>query len=270
MWLSEKIAEVLNFIEISILKHYNAEDVQLFYGDYRRRAELLSDILRLIPEGAKVLDAGSAPGFTSLALSLLGYEVYSLDINPEPYRTILEKYGIQIIKVDLENETIPLKDGYIDCVVFTEVLEHLHPYKIPFTLSELNRVLKVRGILYLTTPNAVSIGKRIKMLFGMQPIGEKHVREYTMKEVVTLLTNTGFKILHNSFSIAYNLIPHDARNEDYKSNLLRATLSYPTRGNLFHIITLPLIFTIPSLRATIKIVARKEGHVKPQISNRRF
>ena len=111
----------------------------------------------------------------------------SLDINPEPCRTILEKYGIQVIKVDLENEVIPLKDGYIECVVFTEVLEHLHPYKIPFTLSELNRVLKVRGILYLTTPNAVSIGKRIKMLFGMQPIGEKHVRRYTMKEVVTLL-----------------------------------------------------------------------------------
>ena len=76
MQFSEKVTEVLNFMETSILKHYSAEDVRLFYGDYRRRAELRSDILRLIPEGVKVLDAGSTPGFTSLALSLLGYEVY--------------------------------------------------------------------------------------------------------------------------------------------------------------------------------------------------
>ena len=47
----KKVIEVLNFIETDILNHYSAEDVQLFYGDYRRRAELLSDILHLIPEG---------------------------------------------------------------------------------------------------------------------------------------------------------------------------------------------------------------------------
>jgi len=69
----------------------------------------------------------------------------------------LEKYGVQVIKADLEDEVIPLKDEYIDCVVFTEVLEHLHPYKISFTLSEINWVLKVGGILYPTTPNATDL-----------------------------------------------------------------------------------------------------------------
>ena len=186
MRFSEKVIEVLNFIETNILKHYSAEDVQLFYGDYRRRVELLSDMLHLTPEGAKVLDAGSAPCFNSLALSLLGYEVYSLGINPEPYRATLEKYEVKVIKADFENEVIPLEDGYIDCIMLAEVLEHLHPYKIPFTLSEMPRVLRVGGILYLTTPNAVSIGKRIKMLFGLQPVGERYVREYMIKEVITL------------------------------------------------------------------------------------
>jgi len=103
------------------------------------------------------LDAGSAPGYTSLSLKFLGYEVCSLDVNPEPYKRILEERGVKIIKSDLENEIIPLSNECIDCVVFTEVLEHLNPYKVPFTLSEINRVLRIGGLLYLTTPNAVSV-----------------------------------------------------------------------------------------------------------------
>lgn len=261
---------MLAFIEEELLPSYSDEDVQLFYGDWRRRYELLCDVTHLLPMNSVILDAGSAPGFTSLALKLLGYDVYSLDINPEPYKALLEEQGVKVIKVDLENESIPLADESVDCVVFTEVLEHLHPYKISFTLSEINRVLRKYGILYLTTPNAVSIGKRVKMLFGMQPIGERHVREYTLQEVITLLTRHGFKISQKGFSIAYNLTPHDARGKNYKSNLLRAMFSYPTKGNLFHIITLPFVFMIPSLRATIKVVARKEYYIKPAYLNRRF
>lgn len=253
---------MLAFIEEELLPSYSEEDVQLFYGDWRRRCELLHDITQLLPMNSVILDAGSAPGFTSLALKLLGYDVYSCDINPESYKALLEEKGVQVIKADLENEIISLADESVNCVVFTEVLEHLHPYKISFTLSEINRVLRRYGILYLTTPNAVSIGKRIKMLFGLQPIGKKHVREYTVQEVKTLLTGQGFKILQKGFSMAYNLTPHDARGEDYKSNLLRTMFSYPTKENLFHIITLPLAFMIPSLRATIKVVARKECYIK--------
>jgi SAM-dependent methyltransferase len=265
-----RVAEVLALYEEELLPSYSEEDVQLFYGDWRRGYELLRDITQLLLVNSVILDAGSAPGFTSLALKLLGYDVYSLNINPEPYKALLEEQRVKVIKADLENEIIPLSQESVDCVVFTEVLEHLHPYKMSFTLSEINRVLRRYGILYLTTPNAVSIGKRIKMLFGLQPIGEKHVREYTVQEVITLLTGYGFKILQKGFSMAYNLTPHDARGEDYKSNLLRAMFSYSTKGNLFHIITLPIVFTIPSLRATVKIVARKERYVKPHTLNRRF
>lgn len=77
-----------------------------------------------------MLNAGSAPGFISIALSLLGYEVYSLDTNPESYRNLLESYGAKVIKTNLEDEAIPLESEQIDCVIFTEVLEHLHPYKL--------------------------------------------------------------------------------------------------------------------------------------------
>jgi SAM-dependent methyltransferase len=150
--IPSEIVKVLNYIERGILSKFNEDDIQLFYGDYRRRAELLKDVANLIPKNAMILDAGSSPGFNSLALKMLGYDVISVDINPEPYKPLLERLGIKVIKVDLENESIPLNDESVDCVVFTEVLEHLHPFKITFTLSEINRTLKMRGYIYISRP----------------------------------------------------------------------------------------------------------------------
>jgi len=268
--IPSEIVKVLNYIERGILSKFNEDDIQLFYGDYRRRAELLKDVVHLIPKNAMILDAGSSPGFNSLALKMLGYDVISVDINPEPYKPLLERLGIKVIKVDLENESIPLNDESVDCVVFTEVLEHLHPYKISFTLSEINRTLKWGGYLYLTSPNICSIGKRIKLLLGHNPLGKMHVREYTIKEIRDMLNAHGFKPIREEFSLSYNITPHDAKDKDYKENLLKMTLRYPTKENIFHLLTLPLVTMIPSLRATIKIIGLKERLAKLHITYRRF
>jgi len=228
-----KVIEVLNRIETEILPHYNEEDVDLYYGDWRRRTELLCDINNLVPKGVTVLDVGSAPGFTSFALKLLGYEVVSLDINPEPYKSLLREYGIEVIKTDLEGGAVPLENEYVDCVVFTEVIEHLHPLKIPNVLSEINRVLKNKGVLYLTTPNAASIGKRVKLLFGLQPSGKMHIKEFTAKEVINMLINHGFKIIEEDYSLAYNVTPHKAEGKAFKNHLVQAVLRHPTKENFF-------------------------------------
>ena len=264
------INKVLNYIETEILPSYSKDDISLFYGDYKRRVELLLDITHLVPKNATIVDVGSSPGFNSLALKLLGYDVYSIDINPEPYESLLEQFGIKVIKADLEINPIPLNDGSCDCAVFTEVLEHLHPFRITFTLSEINRILKKGGYLYLTTPNICSIGKRVKLLLGRNPLGKMHVREYTIKEIREILTAHGFMSIREEFSLQYNITPHDAKGKDYKGNLLEITFKYPTKENVFHLLTLPLVVIIPSLRATIKFIGLKERFVKPYITYRRF
>ena len=87
--IPNEILRVLNYIETELLpRFFNEDDIKLFYGDYRRRVELLKDIVHMIPKNAVILDAGSSPGFNSLALRMLGYEVYSIDINPEPYKLL--------------------------------------------------------------------------------------------------------------------------------------------------------------------------------------
>lgn len=223
----EKINNILKELENLIINYYNKTDVELFYADYRRRRELLIEILKYIPPGATVVDAGCAPGFTSLALKLLGYNVICIDVRPEPYRSVLEKYGCSVYKVDLERDSIPghLDQLGVDAVVFTEVLEHLNPYYVSWSLYILNRILKYNGLLILSTPNIASIGKRILLIIGKNPIAPTHVKEYTMNEVVKLLTDHGFEILEKRYSSAYDRTPYHAKGKDYTLTLFRALLN---------------------------------------------
>jgi len=66
-------------------------------------------------------------------------------------------------------------------------LGHLHYYYVSLVLSRINRALKPGGALILTTPNIASLFRRLRLLLGIQPIYHYHVREYTMRKVVSLL-----------------------------------------------------------------------------------
>lgn len=266
--------KVLRELDKIIENNYFDRDLDMYYADYRRRVELLTAIIKYTPadvkSNVKIVDAGCAPGFTSIALKLLGYDVTCLDLDPDPYRKIFDTYGVKVLKVDLEHDKIPLDSNNTNIVIFTEVLEHLNPYYISWTLSEINRILKYKGLLFLSTPNIASIGKRVKLILGKQPLGRFHVKEYTMDEVAELLSQHGFKVISQRYSMAYDLTPYHAKHKDFLLSLIKAVIKYSTKENIFKLIVLPLVKTLPSLRATIFIVAEKISPVRPQIINRRF
>lgn len=262
--------KILRELDDIVERYYHAEDRNMYYADYRRRTELLVEIISRIDLAAKVLDAGCMPGFTSLALKLLGYNVVCLDLDPKSYQDILKAYGCEVVKVDLENDTIPLSQESVDAIIFTEVLEHLNPYYVSWTLSELNRILKPSGLLFLSTPNIASIGKRVKLLLGKNPLGQTHVKEYTRDEVLNLLADHGFKFVNARYSMAYDLTPYHAKDKDYLLDLLRATIKYRTKENLFKLISLPWIKILPFLRATIFVIAEKTRPSTPKIITKRF
>lgn len=87
--------------------------------------------------------------------------VVDIGAGKSPYRKFIT--AKQYICLDIENRTddpnviiadinepIPLADNYADCVICTEVLEHIKkPY---IAMSEFYRILKPGGKLILTTP----------------------------------------------------------------------------------------------------------------------
>lgn len=101
-----------------------------------------------------------------------------------------------------------LDDGSVDCVVSTEVLEHLYHHPTGY-LGECWRILRPGGLLLLSTPNPCTITRAAKLIAGQSPVwgdlafartpkittdGEPlavwdiHFREYTLPTVRELVS----------------------------------------------------------------------------------
>lgn len=90
--------------------------------------------------------------------------------------------------------------GRHDLVVMGEIFEHL--FACPkMTLKYIRSLVsEPNGRVILQTPNAVAIRNRLKMMLGRNPFEmieqhrTGHVREYTMDELASLATKTGFEV----------------------------------------------------------------------------
>jgi len=139
-----------------------------YYLEFHRRS-LVLELASRYCQGGRVVDVGASPFILSCALKSMGFNVVAVDYNPEEYKQIAETCGVSIVKADLEKDAIPLGDGWADCAVFTEVIEHINPYYVGHTLAEINRVLKPHGMLILTTPNIASLFRRLRLMLGLPP-----------------------------------------------------------------------------------------------------
>jgi 2-polyprenyl-3-methyl-5-hydroxy-6-metoxy-1,4-benzoquinol methylase len=179
-------------------------------GDYEavhldRYAMIVREVMTLAgahthTEPFRLLDFGSFSGVLSLALKALGYDVYCMDVEPvaAQHREFYEKHDLKLTP-RLNGYTLPYEDGYFDCVVFSEVLEHLYDSPLDI-LTEFKRVLKPDGHLLLTTPNVMRIENKVKFLLNINiyqdiyryvyyPRYAPHYHEYTKKDLRVLLGN---------------------------------------------------------------------------------
>jgi SAM-dependent methyltransferase len=171
------------------------------------------------PAEVRVLEIGSFLGVVCFALRKVGFQVTAQDIpefqnNPR----LKERYrqaGIDCVAANLKRHQFPHPDGHFDFVIMCETLEHLNFNPLP-VIKEINRVMKIGGLLYLTVPNQLSAGNRLKMLRGQTiqaEVGEfyrqldlrqnmivgLHWREYSKADLYELLEPMGFAIRRHYF-----------------------------------------------------------------------
>ena len=218
--LVDKIISEYKNEPIDLLGFGDADDEYrylLFLRDsyIRTLSDLVGYFKKARADSIKVLEIGPFLGIISVALSELGFNVTVTDIKEfvscKNLQTKFQKYKISYIESNLRDYKLPFNDNEYDLVIMCEVLEHLNFNPLP-VLKEINRILKLNGLLYLSLPNIAKLENRLKLLGGesihnpiidffnqLNPndnsIVGLHWREYTMNEIKEMLEQMDFKII---------------------------------------------------------------------------
>ncbi len=131
----------------------------------------------------KILDMGAGHGAFTQKLYHMGYNVFACDLFPEIY----EFDKVECKKADITQE-LPYPDDFFDVVIAIEVSEHIIDHEQFF--KEINRILKPKGQLYLSTPNILSLKSRMRFLIGgfFYSFGKLNLTNYNGLQHVASLT----------------------------------------------------------------------------------
>ncbi|GJQ48165.1 MAG: hypothetical protein HKUEN01_05510 [Candidatus Kuenenia stuttgartiensis] len=151
----------------------------------------------------RFLDIGCGEGYVLIEAADRGWEVHGIDVFDNRMQSA-KRQDIKFYKGDIYNVQFP--DNHFDCIYMDSVLEHLF-YPVNY-LKELNRILKVGGLIYCGVPNEDCLVNDFKKLFYtlsgkgdisarikpfMQPY---HVSGFTKKSLQIAAMKSDFQIVH--------------------------------------------------------------------------
>ncbi len=158
------------------------------------------EFLRTQPRESRILEVGTADGFTGRALREIGFtDLAGIERNPVLAQEARGQYR-ELLKADLdEPEAWPL-EGPFDVILCADVLEHLQdPWR---ALRKLAGHLAPQGRLILSMPNSGHLWFRLNILLGRFPLQERglfdrgHLRFFTWKTLRQLVEQAGLEIEH--------------------------------------------------------------------------
>jgi predicted SAM-dependent methyltransferase len=118
----------------------------------------------------------------------------------------LRRYEIPLINGSAF--ALPFKDGSFDCVMSSQVIEHIRYDESIF--AEMYRVLRPGGMLILGTPDYATIGWRIiEPIYGfLMPGGYKdqHITHYTLAQLREILARYNIAIEETAYVAGSELI----------------------------------------------------------------
>jgi len=144
---------------------------------YKYLAKIISIFMR--QKCVRILDLGCGSGRNLVPLVKAGFNVYGLDSSDSGISIARAELKKSLLKANLliadAFSTLPFKDNFFDAVISTRVLQHSKEPGIKRAVSEINRIIKPGGIVFVTLPGRISNGK---------------FREYLVKTAKKIAPNT--------------------------------------------------------------------------------
>jgi SAM-dependent methyltransferase len=222
------------------------------------------------PQGV-VFDIGTGGGIAARFFKGMGCRVVSVDSEAASGTAALENVrlaGVEGFPCDIERDALPAMSGFTDVVIFTDVIEHLHHSPKP-ALYEMMRILRPGGVVLASTPNALRLTVRMKVLMGAsnwpriwdyfdQPASHfGHHHEYTIEEFRGVFERTGFIVDKFSLEESNSLTAPLASLQDLQTGIRSSSKEGRSRFYLARRAIWACATMFPRLRSTMTLVARK-------------
>ena len=183
------------FIGKKKLEYYKGLLIKADLGLHEQIAAKISEVFP--PPGIKILDFGAGEGALSARLCDMGFEVTAVDIDQENFKCLQAPFFCVNFDQPQEIAEFVLQhEGEFDVVLGIEVIEHIQDQWQ--YVRQLMRMVKIGGLVIITTPNTASWLSRLTFFFtgrfhqfGDDDLLYGHINPISPWELELILSNSG-------------------------------------------------------------------------------
>ena len=104
----------------------------------------------------RILDLGSGTGRHLVYFAKKGFEVYGIDASPKGIEMANQWLSEENLKANIVlhrmEEKFPYENNFFDAIISIQVIHHNRMKDIKVTISEIGRILRKGGIIFITFP----------------------------------------------------------------------------------------------------------------------
>ena len=167
--------------------HRHLDPTWSYYPLYLQKMQLVSALIRSLPQNQRCLDIGAGEGVLVEQLRAAGHAATGIDPHYSS-RTVRRGSAAKL----------PFRAARFDVVFCLDVLEHLPWSEQEQAIAELRRVLRPGGLAVLSLPNLAHLPSRVKFLLTGRLIRTSHVRKHVgdrpIAEYLDLLSAAGLRL----------------------------------------------------------------------------
>jgi SAM-dependent methyltransferase len=170
--------------------------------EYRKFNFRLEEIEKEASRKGSILDVGCSFGFFLDAARKRGWKTYGVEIGEYAANYAKSNFNLTVFTEPLND--VDFEDEFFDVVTLWNVIEHLDdPNEM---IQDISRILKIGGILVLTTANIESPLARLKKENWRVLIPPIHLSYFSPSTIEYLLNSANLEVIQQTAALPYEFM----------------------------------------------------------------